>query len=133
VKTLDFSPEPQPGFPQQEVSYIKALGKTTGNLWTRPGGKDKKEEGGEAVVAAWNSAISTAGMPGGRGTRRWTVRGAVGPFRPFSVERETALSTRMLPVRKKRKNPEESRKSETLDKNPLLTYVAIRRQRRFQR
>jgi len=32
-------PKPQPGFPQQEVSYIKALGMTTGNLWTQPGGK----------------------------------------------------------------------------------------------
>jgi hypothetical protein len=71
--------------------------------------KDKKKKK-EAIVAAWNSAISTAGMPGGLRTWRWTARGAVVPFRPFSVKRGTALFTRMLPVRKKRKSPEESPK-----------------------
>jgi len=58
-------------------------------------------------VAAWNFAISTADMQGGLKTRRWTAQEAVAPFRPFSVKRRTALSTRTPPVPKKRKNPEE--------------------------
>jgi hypothetical protein len=78
---------------------------TTGNLWTRLGGKDKKKEGGEAVVAAWNSAISTAGMPRGRRTKPWTVQGAAGPFRHSSVEKEKALSTRTPLVPKRKKKP----------------------------
>ena len=58
-------------------------------------------------VVPWNFAISIAGMPGGRKTRPWTAQEAVAPFRPFSVKRRTALSTRTPPVPKKRKNPEE--------------------------
>jgi len=57
-------------------------------------------------LAAWNSAISTAGTPGGLKKGRWTARRAAAPFRPSSVKRETAWSTRMLPVQKKRKSPD---------------------------
>ena len=80
----------------------------------------KKPEEKSSKGALWSFAISTAGMPGGRKTGRWTARGAAAPFRPSSVKRETAWSTRMLPAPKKIKNPEESRHDQTLDKNPLL-------------
>jgi hypothetical protein len=97
----------------------------------KEGIKKPEDKSGEAV--RWNFAIITAGMPGGRTTGRWTARGAVAPFRPSSVKRDTALSTRMLPVRKKRKSREEWPKGRSLDKKPLPSYVAVRSQRRFQR
>jgi hypothetical protein len=100
---------------------------TTGNLRTRPGGKGQRKKKEGAIVAAWNSAISPAGMPGGRTKWRWTALGAVAPLRPSSAKKENALSTRMLPVRKRGKSPQEPQKDQTLDKKPLLSYVAIRR------
>jgi hypothetical protein len=113
----------QKGFPQQSFSYIKALRMTTGNQPSRSivkgdkktkerGGHQEKEgirkpEGKSSKGALWNFAISTVGMPDGRKTRRWTAQEAVAPFRPFSVKRRTALSTRTPPVPKKRINREE--------------------------
>jgi len=82
---------------------------TTGNLWTRSDGRDKKTEKRQSLLR-WNSAISTAGTPAGRKTLGWMAQRVVALFRLSSVRRKVASYTRMLHVLKKRKNPEESQK-----------------------
>src|SRR5512136_2295610 len=78
----------------------------------------KKPEEKSSKGALWSFAISTADMPGGRKTGRWTAQRAAARFRPSSVKRETAWSIRMLLVQKKRRSAEELQKDQPLTKNP---------------